>query len=733
MAGAVSGQSVLGKSSWRSRFGGYALVLLACAIFQLGANTVQRTPHEASWWADSWWTLLSGAATLACWQTSRRANVLRFRRAWAAYAAGCACWFVGQLIWDGQELLLLRVTPFPSIGDAFYLMFAPAFLLGSFFYRTPGARRENRLKLIADIGLVAAVLVMAATFVLFGLAKAASQGWLYVLVALAYPVTRISVLLVNLMWFWQRVVGRRRLPVGTLIVAMAAMALADVMYSATLLGNRYHEGSWIDTCWIGCFSLILVATRLERACENAPPTVDAEQAQPAFIDSLAPAIAIFALSIVTGIYSDRFDDDMWPILFACNFFIPFFIGLRAWSTYRMERAYVGEVRLRHERQRAMEGQLSTVQRLQAVGTLASGAAHDFNNMLQAMMGQLSIMRRRASRGDDMKPAIEELERALWRASDLAGRLLSLSRRPDEQARAVQPTTVVQRVVGLLRTAVPPTVTVNAHSPETSPEAAGLAVKVVAAQLELALLNLGLNARDALRERGGTIDLGWDIVDDGTAIAFWVKDDGPGIVESALPSIFEPFFTTKPSGHGAGLGLTFVDVFAAHHGGEIVVHSVVGHGAQFRLTLPSTIADAVSRPPSSPTQRGTVLLVMQGNADELMLCAELEKAGYETILASDPAAVSGVLASDTALVGIVVDLALRAPNSSPSDDTDLIGDGWLRLRGVKTTPMIALAGAVGDVWPASLSPAWAAVLPKPVDPQRVIDVLAESTRDTRSAI
>ena len=723
MAGGESGQSPLAQTSWLRRFGGHALVVLACVVFQVGANYLHRTPNGASWWADSWWTLLSAAAALTCWRTSRRAKDARFRRAWAAYAVGCACWFIGQLIWDAQELLLLRLTPFPTIGDAFYLMFAPAFLMGSFFYRTPGARRENRLKLIADIGLVAAVLVMASTFVLFGLAKAASQGWLYVLVALAYPVTRISVLLVNLLWFWQRVVGQRRLPVGTLIVALAAMALADVMYSEVLLGNRYHEGSWIDTAWIGCFGLVIVATRLERACEVAPPTVDAEQAQPAFIDSLAPAFAIFALSIVTGLYADRFDDEMWPILFACNFFIPFFIGLRAWSTYRMERAYLGEVRLRHERQRALEGQLSTVQRLQAVGTLAGGAAHDFNNMLQAMMGQLSIMRRRASRGEDVRPAIEELERALWRASDLAGRLLNLARRPDEQPRPVQPAAVVHRVVGLLRTAVPPAVNVTSHSPDQASIESLLAVTAVSAQLELALLNLG---------HGGTIELGWDVVGGGTAIAFWVKDNGPGIAESALPSIFEPFFTTKPSGQGAGLGLTFVDVFAAHHRGSVSVNSVVGHGAQFTLTLPATVADAISRPPSSPTQLGAVLLVMPGNADELMLCAELDKAGYETILVSDPSAVPGVLAAGGALVGIVVDLALRAPNAPASDDAGLLGDGWLRLRGGKTTPMIALAGAVGDEWPAALSSAWTAVLPRPVDPLRVIDVLAESSARARAS-
>ena len=315
--------------------------------------------------------------------------------------------------------------------------------------------------------------------------------------------------------------------------------------------------------------------------------------------------------------------------------------------------------------------LRQAQKMEAVGQLTGGIAHDFNNLLAGIIGGLEIVEQRlkAGRSDNLDRFLKGAQNSAQRAAALTQRLLAFSRR---QTLAPRPLDVNQRVMGmqeLIGRTVGPAIEVRVSV------TAGLWPACVdAPQLESALLNLAINARDAM-PAGGSITLETSNLhlDSKAAVTYdlppgeylriGVTDTGTGIPGNIIERIFDPFFTTKPIGQGTGLGLSMVHGFVRQSGGQVRVHSEVNLGTTVNLYLPRHLGEATSegRPvpvAAAETGMGETVLVIDDEATVRMLMVEaLEHAGYRTLQANDGPAGLKLLASEPRIDLLVTDVGL----------------------------------------------------------------------------
>jgi two-component system cell cycle sensor histidine kinase/response regulator CckA len=271
-------------------------------------------------------------------------------------------------------------------------------------------------------------------------------------------------------------------------------------------------------------------------------------------------------------------------------------------------------RLERERQGARDRERERVvleaQRLESIGRLAGGVAHDINNVLSAITTFGSVLKEDVRIGRAEEDDVDTILKACASAHDLTRNLLGFARQGDLRRDPVAAGDLVKRTGALLARTLPKNIEL------VSRVASGLpAVEVDKNQIGQALLNLAVNAVDAMPD-GGTLTLGAAsaLLDDGSdAVELFVEDTGLGMTREVQARIFEPFFTTKPEGKGTGLGLPMVYGTVRSLGGRVTIHSVPGQGTKVHLLLPACkdVAAVSSRPLARPTfglASGTVLVV-----------------------------------------------------------------------------------------------------------------------------
>jgi PAS domain S-box-containing protein len=319
-----------------------------------------------------------------------------------------------------------------------------------------------------------------------------------------------------------------------------------------------------------------------------------------------------------------------------------------------------------------EEALRQSQKMEAVGQLTGGLAHDFNNMLAGIVGSLELMQSRMLQGrmGDLERYIGAAQGAARRAAALTHRLLAFSRR---QTLAPKPTDVNRLVEGmeeLVRRTVGPAVSVEVVG------AGGLWPTLVdPSQLENALLNLCINARDALPDGGRiVIETGNRWLDaraarerdlePGQYVSLCVSDNGTGMTPDIAAKAFDPFFTTKPIGEGTGLGLSMIYGFAKQSGGQVRIYSEVGEGTMVCIYLPRHAGEAQGAEPipdlseAARAKAGETVLVVDDEPTVRMLVTEvLEDLGYAAIEAADGASGLRVLQSDVRIDLLVTDVGL----------------------------------------------------------------------------
>ncbi len=295
--------------------------------------------------------------------------------------------------------------------------------------------------------------------------------------------------------------------------------------------------------------------------------------------------------------------------------------------------------------RRMEQHLVQAQRLESIGRLAGGVAHDFNNLLTAIFAHTHMLRAEVPDDAPMRGEIEGIQAAADRAAALTRQLLAFARRQVVQPRPVALNDLMLGLVQMLRRLVGEHIEfVTSVAPEEGP------VLADAGQLEQVVVNLVVNARDAMPEGGrltletGTLVLTEPLQRSGETLApgryatLSVSDTGHGIPESVREHIYEPFFTTKPAGQGTGLGLATCYGIVRQHGGHLWFESEVGRGTRFTICLPVASAGAIERAPhpnaTTTAGRETILLVEDEPAVRSLAERTLRSGGYRVVEAEN---------------------------------------------------------------------------------------------------
>ncbi|MBD3343614.1 MAG: response regulator [Chitinivibrionales bacterium] len=311
-----------------------------------------------------------------------------------------------------------------------------------------------------------------------------------------------------------------------------------------------------------------------------------------------------------------------------------------------ERTLKSEAQKKAKEERSkLQSELFQAQKMEAIGHLAGGVAHDFNNLLTVITGYAGLLEIKLDEASSLLGYVQEIRKAGSRAAELTNQLLVFARKGKFQSKAIAVHEIIREVVALLERTIDKRVSINLDFNARPSTTTGDST-----QIQNALLNLGINARDAMAEKGGVLTfatriemvarsrlLGHSfILEPGTYIAISVSDTGTGIDRNTMDHIFEPFFTTKEKGKGTGLGLAAVYGCAKHHQGCVEVQSVLGKGTSFTLYFPVLAAEDNCRETGwfavggKSFISGRILIVEDEEAVRNMTGETLEARGYTVV-------------------------------------------------------------------------------------------------------
>jgi PAS domain S-box-containing protein len=307
-------------------------------------------------------------------------------------------------------------------------------------------------------------------------------------------------------------------------------------------------------------------------------------------------------------------------------------------------------RLRAEEQedarRELEDHLRQAQKMEALGMLAGGVAHDFNNILSGILGFSSYLMNKVEPGTDLHRDIGLIETSAERASDLTRQLLAFARRKHFPKEPVSMNVVVEETLLILKRTLTKNIEIRTQLVKELPNVLG-----DSGQLGQVVMNLCLNAADAMAARGGLLNVHSEVPSPNERdmrilrnrkdaakeyVRIVISDTGVGMTEDVKTHIFDPFFTTKTTKGGTGLGLSIVYGIVTNHGGDIMVESRLGAGAAFHVYLPiflGTVEEKAGLKPEQLTGDETIFVVDDEMIVRQMVTAVLKSHGYRVLTAA----------------------------------------------------------------------------------------------------
>ncbi len=388
-------------------------------------------------------------------------------------------------------------------------------------------------------------------------------------------------------------------------------------------------------------------------------------------------------------------------------------------------------------QRALEAQFAQAQKMQAVGELAGGVAHDFNNVLQGILGYADLLLANHRPTDPAFQDIMEIKQNVNRAAGLVGHLLAFSRRQTLMPVVFHFTEILPDLSRLLKRLIGFRVNLDVKHDRDL-----WLVKADRTQFEQAIINLAMNARDAMSQGGqlsirtaniaaaATRDLGDTTIPAADYVMIEIADTGTGIAPEVLDKIFEPFFTTKEVGKGTGLGLSMVYGFVKQSGGFILCDSKPGEGTRFRILLPrhipeagdrsvKTDAAAAAKPSVDLSGQGTILLVEDEDAVRAFGARALSQRGYRVLEAANGVEALAILEAE----GTPVDLIVSDVVMPEMDGPTLLGEA--RARGI-TSRFIFVSGYAEEAFRKNLPDGEEfGFLPKPFSLKQLIETVKDA--------
>lgn len=570
------------------------------------------------------------AAGLAV-RASLLASLPRQRWSWALLAGASLVFTCGQLFWTFYEVGLAREVPTPSIADAVWYLAYPLGFVALMLQAPPS--RGGRLRLV--VGLDALI------FVLGGIV----MSWHPVILPTLQQSPDVLLAVVNMAWpagsfFLAFALALlilefplERVPrwVLLLLAGVLVQVAADLGYASLVLQGTYRTGSLIDPLWPLAFALIGLA-----AVSYARCAADPGESTPGSLLDLRRAVLVrwvlpyLALPTVGVLLFQEFrggeeashDDTVQVLILA--FLVIFLVFFRQLLTLlenlrlnrslaslsseledRVERR-TAELRRTTEELVSSQAQLLQAQKMETLGRLAGSVAHDFNNVLTAILGYADLLLSALPREEPSWEDAREIQQAGLRGAGLTRQLLAFSRRQDLMLREVDLNQVLEEMSGMLRRLM-------GEGVELEMRFGHLRGRVLAdvGQIEQVILNLVVNARDAIQARPGggrgrvsvwTADVELDEeharrnlgAQAGPHVVLAIEDTGIGMSDEVMSRIFEPFFTTKAEGKGTGLGLSTSFGIIDQSGGHLSVQSRPGRGSLFRIYLPRQPAPTEAR-------------------------------------------------------------------------------------------------------------------------------------------
>jgi signal transduction histidine kinase len=411
------------------------------------------------------------------------------------------------------------------------------------------------------------------------------------------------------------------------------------------------------------------------------------------------------------------------MLLLTAFTLPLALGLAgicgfAISRVRREHAIALAHKEQYEQLLKAEDALRLAQKMEALGRLTGGVAHDFNNILMVVQSSVSLARKLQLRDQPLDRALAPIERAVATGAQLTRQLLAVVRRQPLQIRTFEIAEVIPAIGQLMTSTLGRSVTV------THDVGPGLFVTVDQAELELALINLCINAKDAMAD-GGVIAITAresqppvDALPSSIWVRITVSDPGEGIPSEILSRVTEPFFTTKPLGKGTGLGLSQVNSFVTQVGGRLEIESEPGRGTRVSLLLPCAIATPVEASSTSlpDTQRRFVahVLLVEDNPDIAQaVSAALQDAGAKVTWHATADSAADAIAQGTPFDVVLSDVSLPGQRSG----IDLARELKAEL------PVVLMTGYTDRLQEAIA--AGYRVVPKPATPDVLLEALIEA--------
>ncbi|WP_209380813.1 PAS domain-containing protein [Pararoseomonas baculiformis] len=325
--------------------------------------------------------------------------------------------------------------------------------------------------------------------------------------------------------------------------------------------------------------------------------------------------------------------------------------------------------------RQAEAALEQAQKMESIGKLTGGVAHDFNNLLQVVSGNLQLLSRDVAGNERAERRLASAMAGVARGAKLAAQLLAFGRRQALEPKVLNPGRLILCMEEMLRRTIGEAIEIETVI------AGGLWNALVdPTQVENALLNLAINARDAMEGTGRlTIEAGNAVIDEayarahpevqaGEYVMIAVTDTGCGMPPAVQAMVFEPFFSTKPEGKGSGLGLSMVYGFVKQSGGHVKIYSEVGQGTTVKLYLPRAMAaeEAVAPPEAGPVTGGTetILVAEDDEAVRGTVVEMLAELGYRVLKAHDAASALAVIESGIPIDLLFTDVVMPGPLKSP---------------------------------------------------------------------
>jgi signal transduction histidine kinase len=576
------------------------------------ATALADTQREQNWVADGMYlvpiALAVGLSVLAAMHSHARKKPF-----WTILAASNALWLAGEVTWSVYELVLGRESPFPSVADAFYVTsyaLVPIAILGAFGGRS--------LRLVWWSAVDASIAVAVVALVGWSLLIGPQLEWGFSLATatgIAYPLLGVMILM---LLGSVGVLGVKRAPFSIVLVgvAFAVSAFTDAAYTYLVVLHDAVSGKWISVGWqVEAVLLCIAATAALRREPGRIVRGARERGLALVLAGGVAAVAFIALDSAQG--------DLSSLSLVLGAFAVATVLVRLYVTsrekdrlaHRVEAALaekqrlVAELQQRNdelsdqtalltqslvlreqvERERAdLEEQLRHSQKLDAVGKLAAGIAHDFGNLLTAISNHSTRLEQRLE-GEDLED-VREIHSAAERAAMLTRRLLAFGRKQALEPRRLALDELVAETLPLLRPLLDDNVAFEYAQPQES-----YPVDVDPVQLQQVLVNLALNARDAIGERGRVTlaleqaDLFSDSARSGLDLpraryaCISVADDGAGMDDETRRHLFEPFFSTKAEGIGLGLATSYGIV--RRSGGDMRVVTRPGAGTRVEILLP----------------------------------------------------------------------------------------------------------------------------------------------------